>query len=438
MSVPRVLLLEAAGPESGEIARTAAASGYLVHAATDLATRSAYGTRLQRLLSGCLLADFSRPDHALKDVVGYARRIGADAVLTANEYLTPLLAQVCAELGLPGNDPVRAITARDKAAMSEAFALHGVSAPRTRVLDNEDELRLLRAAGEISVPCVIKPADGAGSAGVIVVTDLDRAAAAWRAAADSPRGMYGLPPDPRVLVQDYVEGTEYSVESITQHGRATHLCATRKTVTPGAHRVEVGHSLPADLAPGAERAVYQEVERAIAAVGIRNGASHTEVVIDGAGRCSVIEIGARLGAGHIGVLLGQALGIDPWTALLDTALGRPVHLTPARRAYASVRFLTSPRTGRLAAVTGLPQEGPGIPIVHVRTAVGQTVGPAQTNRGRLGHFIVTGPDPAAVERQAEQILARITVVIDSDRAPHHAGSPVVPGPGLEREATHAS
>ncbi|MER7043647.1 ATP-grasp domain-containing protein [Streptomyces jumonjinensis] len=437
MRAPRVLLLEAAGPESGAIARTAAASGYQVHAATDPTTHSAYGTDLRRLLSGCLTSDFSRPDHALEDIVGYARRIGADAVLTANEYLTPLLAQVCAALGLPGNDPEHAAMARDKAAMSEVFALHDVAAPRTRVLDSEDELRLLRAAGEISFPCVIKPADGAGSAGVTVVTDPDCAADGWRAAARSPRGMYGLPPDPRVLVQNYVEGTEYSVESITQHGMTTHLCATRKTVTQGAHRVEVGHSLPAALPPGTERAVHREVERAIAAVGIRNGASHTEVIVDEDGRCSVIEIGARLGAGHIGVLLRHALGIDPWTVLLDTALGRPAHLTPARRAYASVRFLTSPRTGRLAAVTGLPKEGPGVPAVHLRTAVGQTVGPAQANHGRLGHFIVTGPDPAAVERQAEQILARITVVVDSDRAPHHAGSPAAREPGPEREVTRA-
>lgn len=437
MRAPRVLLLEAAGPESGAIARTAAASGYQVHAVTDPATHSAYGDDLRRLLSGCLLADLSRPDRALEDIVGYAHRIGADAVLTANEYLTPLLAQACAELDLPGNDPARAIMARDKAAMSEAFALHGLTAPRTRVLGNEDELRLLHAAGEISLPFVIKPADGAGSTGVTVLTDPDRAADARRAAARSPRGMYGLPPDPRVLVQDYVEGTEYSVESITQHGTTTHLCATRKTVTQGTHRVEVGHSLPAALPPGTERAVQQEVERAITAVGIRNGASHTEVIVGRDGRCTVIEIGARLGSGHIGVLLRHALGIDPWTALLDTALGRPAHLAPARRAYASVRFLTSPRTGRLVAVTGLPNEGPRVPAVHLRTAVGQTVGPAQTNRGRLGHFIVTGPDPAAVERQAEQILAQITVVVDSDRAPHRAGSPAVPGPGPEREATRA-
>ncbi|MFG2227783.1 acetyl-CoA carboxylase biotin carboxylase subunit family protein [Streptomyces sp. NPDC048644] len=179
-------------------------------------------------------------------------------------------------------------------------------APRTRVLGSENGLRLLRATGEIRFPCVIKPAGGAGSAGVTVVTDPDHAADAWRAAARSSRGMYGLPREERVLVQDYAEGTEYSVESITQHGTTTHLCATRKTVTPDAHRVEVGHSLPAALPPGAERAVHHEVERVIAAVGIRNGASHTEVIVTGEGRCSVIEIGARLGAGYIGVLLARA------------------------------------------------------------------------------------------------------------------------------------
>ncbi|MDO0936605.1 ATP-grasp domain-containing protein [Streptomyces sp. DG2A-72] len=410
MRPPCVLLLEAAGPESGAIAATAAASGYQVHAVTDLATHATYSADLQQVLSGCLLTDFSQPEMALKDIVGYARRIGADAVATTNEYLTELLAQACAALDLPGNDPGRAAAARNKADMAEAFARHGVTAPRTRIIDDADELLRRCAAGQITFPSVIKPADGAGSAGVTVVTDPGRAADAWRAAG-APRGMYGMPRDPRVLVQDYANGTEYSVESLTHHGRTTHLCATRKTLTPGAHRVEVGHSLPAALPPGAERPVQQEVERAIAAVGIRNGASHTEVIVTDDGRCTVIEIGARLGAGHIGVLLQHALGIDPWAALLDTALGRPADLTPARHEHATVRFLTSPRAGRLVAVIGLPQAGPGVPSVRLRTAVGETVGQAQANRGRLGHLIVTGPDAATVERQAERLLSQITIVV---------------------------
>ncbi|MFK4222130.1 ATP-grasp domain-containing protein [Streptomyces sp. NPDC019890] len=434
MRPPRILLLEAAGPESRALAATGAASGYQVHAATDPATHATYSAELQQVLSGCLLTDFARPDRALKDIVGYARRISADAVLTTNEYLTELLAQACASLDLPGNDPDRAAAARNKAAMSEAFARHGVTTPRTRILDDRNELLRQCEAGQITFPCVIKPADGAGSVGVTVVTNPGRAANAWRAAS-APRGMYGMPLDPRVLVQDYTDGTEYSVESITQHGRTRHLCTTRKTLTSGAHRVEVGHSLPADLLPAAERAVQQEVERAIAAVGIHNGASHTEVILTDDGRCTVIEIGARLGAGHIGVLLQHALGINPWTALLDTALGRPTHLTPTRHEHATVRFLTSPRAGRLVAVTGLPSAGPGVPEVRLRTAVGETVGQAQTNRGRLGHLIVTGSDAATVERRAERLLAQIAIEVTGTPAQTALNRPPQPSRAGAREGT---
>ncbi|PLW72027.1 carboxylase [Streptomyces sp. DJ] len=410
-----MLLLEAAGPESTALAAAAVASGHQVHAATDPTTHATYPPDLKALLTGSLLTDFTRPGQALNDIIGYARRIGANALLTANEYLTELLAHACAALGLPGNDPDRAHAARNKAAMSEAFAAHGIAAPRTRIAGDEDALRRLLAAGKIGFPCVVKPADAAGSAGVTIARTPAEAVTAWRAAR-AVRGMYGLPLDSRVLVQEYADGTEYSVESVTQDGQAAHLCTTAKTVTAGMHRVETGHSLPAALPLHLEHAVHRQVERAIAAAGIQNGASHTEVIVSPDGRCTVIEIAARLGAGHIGFLLQHALGIDPWTALWDTALGRPADLTPTRRAHAAVRFLTAPGTGRLAAVHGLPQPGPGIPAVHLRRAVGERVEAPRANRGRLGHFIVTSPDAAAAERRADHLLAQVTIQVTPEEA----------------------
>ncbi len=413
MTMPRVLLLEAAGPESAALAATAVASGYQVHAATQPGQHATYSSDLHKVLSGCLLTDFSRPEQALDEVVDYARRMGVDAVLTTNEYLTPLVAEVCATLDMPGNDPVLAVAARNKADMSQQFARCGVTAPRTRVLGQQDELSRLCTSGQLTFPCVVKPADGAGSAGVTVVRSATEAVTAFWGARE-PRGMYGMPLDPRVLVQEHAEGTEYSVESITENGAATHLCLTRKTVTPGAYRVELGHGLPAVLPLDAERAVHKQVGQAIAAVGIRNGASHTEVMLTPDGQCTVIEIAARLGAGQIGVLIQHALGIDPWAACLDTALGRRVRLAPTRRGYAAVRFLTSPRPGRLAAVTGLPRRGPQVPIVRVRKAVGDRVDGARCNGGRLGCFVVTGPDAVAVDRHAEQLFKRIRIEV----APH--------------------
>ncbi len=419
MTAPRVLLLEAAGPESMALAATAADRGYQVHSATQPATQLTYSPDLNTLLSGCVLTDFSRPDTAIRDIVEYARRTGVAALLTVNEYLTPLLARACAALGLPGNDPARADAARNKAAMHRAFARHGVTAPTTLVVDDEDQLRRLLAAGRIAFPCVIKPADGAGSTGVTIAHTAAAAIPAWHAARATQR-MYGMAGDRRVLVQDYVAGTEYSIESLTQHGRTTHLCATAKTVTLGAYPVEVGHSLPAAMPPAAEKAVHHQVERAIAAAGIRNGASHTEMMLTPDGHCTVIEIGARIGAGHIGALIQHALGIDPWTALWDIALGQPADLTATRHDHATVRFLTTPHTGHLLAVTGLPEPGPHIPQVRLRAAIGDQVEPTRANRSRLGHLIVTGPDATAVDRHAERLLARITIHIAPSPSPRRS------------------
>jgi Biotin carboxylase len=161
-----------------------------------------------------------------------------------------------------------------------------------------------------------------------------------------------------------IPGDEFSVESITQHGVTTHLCITRKDTTSGINRVEVGHALPVRLLAPTERALLEQTQRARSPRSASATApTHIELVLSPDGRCTVLEIGARLGAGHIGVPIQHALGINPWRALWDIALGELASLTPQARNYATVRFLTTPQAGRLVAVTGLPPVTTTIPAV---------------------------------------------------------------------------
>ncbi len=312
---------------------------------------------------------------------------------------------------MPGNAPGRARAARDKAAMAEAFAAAGVRAPHTVLVRDDAGLRAALADPRVGFPCVIKPLSGAGSAGITVVSGPAGAAAAADAARAAV-GMYASGGDPRVLVQAYAAGTEYSVESLTQDGTTTHLAITRKQVTGGPKRVETGHSLPVHLPPAVEADVYREVEAAIRAAGIRNGTSHTEVIVGADGRCVVIEIGARLAAGQIGVLIQHALGIDVWSALLDVALARPAALAPTSRGYATVRFVTSPCAGRLTSVCGFPTTGPGVPFVRWRAAIGGTVHEPGANGHRLGSFVVTGADADEVEERADALVRRVRIHVE--------------------------
>ncbi|MEU5582984.1 ATP-grasp domain-containing protein [Streptomyces huasconensis] len=424
MTLPGVLLLDAAGPEAGALATAAAARGHQVHAATTATAYKGYGPKLKDLLAGHIVTDFARSGPAVDEIAAYARRCGVGAVLTVNEYLTELAAHLCAELAVPGNDPVRVHAARDKAAMAKAFTASGVCTPYTVLVRDSAGLRAALADPRVGFPCVIKPLSGAGSAGVTVVSGPACAAAAADAAR-AVAGVYGSGGDPGVLVQAYAAGTEYSVESFTQDGTTTHLTVTRKQVTGGASRVETGHSLPVDLPPAIEAAVHREVGAAIGAVGIRHGASHTEVIVAADGRCTVIEIGARLAAGQIGVLIQHALGIDVWAALLDVALGRPAQLAPTACGCATVRFVTSPCAGRLTSLSGLPTVGPGVPFVRWRAALGGPVHAPDANGHRLGSFVVTGSDAAEVEERADALLRQVRIRVE----PHPNG------PGQVRPAS---
>ncbi|MFF3015427.1 ATP-grasp domain-containing protein [Streptomyces sp. NPDC057939] len=265
------------------------------------------------------------------------------------------------------------------------------------------------------LPAIVKSADAAGSQGVTVLARLQDADTAWRPAYEAP-GKYARSAGRTVLLQQYIPGREYSVESFTQHGRTTHLAITTKTTTRGTHRVELAHTLPTQLPPPLKQAIHQETTKAVRAVGIRNGASHTEIIITPTGRPYVIEIAARIGAGHIGDLLHHALGVNPWTALLDIALGRPAHLTPSRHHHATVRFLTSPTAGRLTAVTGLPRPGPDTPLVRIRARPGDLVGPAHTNAGRLGSLIVVTANAATTQTRAAQLFDDIDIHVEPQPA----------------------
>jgi hypothetical protein len=68
-------------------------------------------------------------------------------------------------------------------------------------------------------------------------------------------------------------------------------------------------------------------------------------------------------------------------------------------------------------VRGLPRPGLGVPDVHLRRSIGERVNQPHSNRERLGHFIVTGPDAAAVDLLAENLAAQITIEVELDPDP---------------------
>lgn len=357
--------------------------------------------------------DMADREGAVAEVVRFCRDNGVQGILTASEFLTPLAARACAELGLPGNTDGPTSPYRNKAAMVESFRQHGVSFPATFVVEDLAELLALVDGCSIGFPMVIKPAENAGSRGVNVVTDRAHLASAF-ARATAQDDAYDIPLDRRILTQELAVGEEFSVESVVSDGRVMHVCVTRKATTSGDFRVEIGHSLPASLPATDEQVILSEVTRAIVAVGIRNSVSHAEVMLEPGGACKVIEVAARVAGGRISRLVETALGVNLVGAAIDVALGRPIDIVNRRNRYAAIRFVVAERAGRVVSVGNLPDES-RVEAVQLVRNVGSMVSGPESNRSRIGYVIVTGAGEDHVRARAEDLVRQIEVLLEPAR-----------------------
>ena len=94
-------------------------------------------------------------------------------------------------------------------------------------------------------------------------------------------------------------------------------------MTSGApHFIEMQHHQPANISEQQSKAIRDMVEKALTALKIENSPSHTEIKLNSHGELYIIEIGARLGGGHItSDLVRLSTGYDMVKGALELATG---------------------------------------------------------------------------------------------------------------------
>ncbi|MEU9102320.1 ATP-grasp domain-containing protein [Streptomyces sp. NPDC048361] len=359
-----------------------------------------------------VFTDFSDSEGALRQLAELARVEGVNGAVACWEFLTPLVARLTADLGLPGNDPTRALSCRNKRIMARAFAENGIPAPMTVAARTiEEAYALVRTAG-LTCPVVVKPSEQSGSWGVSVVESDEELATAFTTAQSHLFQMpHGIPLDPHVIIQEYIGGVEFSVETVVAGGVATPLFPYDKFTTGGAIRAEFGHTVPAELDEASVRTLQQAAVAAAEALGITNGVAHTELKLLPDGTTRIIELGARLPGDHVVALMRQARGIDEAKIYVQLALGLVPSLAPTADTAAGIRFLTPPRGGVLRSVSGI---GTSAAVAQSRLTVqpGGQVRPPGDNDSRVGYVILHADTAAEVNAAAAQVLTDVTVEVD--------------------------
>lgn len=340
--------------------------------------------------------------------VGATRLAG---VTTTSDFYLEMVAALAARARRSGNRPEAVAVCRNKARTRRTLADAGIPQPRYAIV--RDVAAVADAVQDVGLPCVVKPADDSGSNNVVLCRT---AAAAERHAGDILRVAFnarGQPTTATVLVEEYLPGAEFSVETFSSGGIAELVGITAKHVGFAPHFVETGHVFPASLPAATTARLWTTVDHALKAVGYEWGPAHTEVKITTGGQVSVVEINARLAGGMIPELIRLAYGVDLVQQQICASVDRPVHLKPTVSRYAGIRFLAASRAGRLQAVHGLDRARrvPGITAVEVTRNLASEVVPPTCAYDRIGFVIAACDHEADLAGALDEACQHIDLVV---------------------------
>ncbi|MET7731852.1 ATP-grasp domain-containing protein [Streptomyces sp. NPDC005402] len=328
------------------------------------------------------------PDHVTDAVA----TVCPEHVLSFSELHLGLAARVRERLDLPGEQSAVEDLIRDKGATRRKLVDHGLSTVRSAVTTLAG---LPRTADTFPVPFVVKPVDMTGSIGVRAVRDRTEISS-YTDLFDDPHAEQDR--GRRLLLEEFVPGTEYSVEGISLAGTFHLLAVTQKETSGFPSFYETGHVLPARAQRDDPRfaSYIQDVVRAL---GIGTAPIHAEVkVTDEA--IDLIEIHTRFGGDLIPLLMERALGITVFGQFYDALLSGEVPRTPAApHRIAGVRFLGRPADGMGRRLPALPA---GVQAEVVLTGPDSREPDALDNirlpHRRHGHVLFTAPDHGSAEK----------------------------------------
>jgi biotin carboxylase len=348
------------------------------------------------------VVDFKSPEAVLENIGD----LEIDGVLTVQaERAVPMVAALADALGLPGIGSETARLMTNKLAMRARLAEAGIPQPRFATVRTPDEAR--KAAEEIGVPAVLKPADAAGQVGLARIDSPQDAGESFaEAAAASPTG--------EAVLEEYVDGTEMNGIVVVQDDEVRGVWLCDRLRPPGrGFGVSWLHVYPPTV-EGAQRAEAERVAAdAVRALGLRTGIGFPQLIAKPDGGIAVIECAARIG-GMMAEHLRHALGIDLLEVALRLSLGEgvtPEDVRPRIDRPVAVRFLTAEpgtlKTGRVTRVGPLDDvlASPGVLDAEIYSTVGETIRPVQIISDRRGYVVATGETrEEAIERADAAVL----------------------------------
>ncbi|MGG4264553.1 ATP-grasp domain-containing protein [Peribacillus simplex] len=330
-------------------------------------------------------------------------------ITTTSEYYVEIAAEISTYYGFIGSSPEIIRRYRDKALLRSVLSDTNVVQPEYQIVEDitgsEDVLN------EIKFPCVVKPTEDSGSNNVKLCKDKADVREHMKLILSKKTNMRGQLIKPKVLIEEYIEGKEYSVELFINKERITLIGITEKRTTGNPFFVECRHIFPSNFKKEESNIVYKTVAEAVGKLGYVNGALHAEIKMN-KGKCVIIEINPRLAGGMIPELIKLSTGIDVLKYHINSFIDNDIFFEVNAERYAGIQFLISPFEGALDEIRGLEKinELKGFHYSNINLNKGSRVRKAQNSSDRLGYFIFQSKSYKEIHSMLDQLLDMIEII----------------------------
>jgi biotin carboxylase len=332
-----------------------------------------------------------------------------DGIIPLNDFAVRSAAHIARERGLPGWSEFAESCFTSKVAMKRCWIDAGLPTPRC-VFSTVTELAAGRFPDWDMWPAVIKPAfSGGGSRGVFVAQDRDQA----RSALSQVESTYL---DGEVVIEEFVSGTEHTLEVLLYRGSPTLLSISDKENYPGSDTVVQKLRFPGLIGNSYRQTLECLVFAACDAMRLTDGTTHFEVLVRDGKPC-LLEVGGRPGGGlNFQPICEISTGYD-YPGLLAAVLTGSVPNFERRPAEHLVWHYFPRGEGILGAVEGFNgiKDEPDVVDAALYEELGKARLDLRNDLARPGYVLVRSTSAARASERAAELVESVRFVTAEDK-----------------------
>ena len=330
--------------------------------------------------------------------------IPSGVISLVSEVGMPAAAAVRDQYSLPGPDVNLTKLLTNKVEQRTVWKKHKIPGPDWAAFSSAEEA--LEASKKLGFPCVVKPADSAGSRGVTKVECLEELLESAENALNGSR--IGL-----AIIETFMVGVEYAIETFSAKGSIHVLAVSEKKKVPGTKGTIASElATPADEVKS--KIVADAAVSALRALEYLDGPGHTEVILDKYNRPGLVETAGRGGGFMVFErMVEKVSGFDIVTASILQSLDLlNTFVLDKTKRFVVLRFIAS-KKGTVSMITGLEKAQliPGVEA-DVLVKLGQNVNNVNGDGDRLAYILSEASTREKAMIAADKAETLINIKVD--------------------------